>query len=193
MVRRTDLHPDRKLRDPQREMELLAQWPEQIVGTMLALGERKPEAHFGGRYWNFKIPVNQKLVEPPYATAETQRLCIAQIFAAAQAIETSDKRPVDCRVACLISSPSLFMSEVTVFFDEAYFSTFLPQEDGKRNYFDDGWVESEPAEIDVIREMLPPAPEGLEFCGGTLMRQYDPTWGPKPVEQFSWVWAFPRR
>lgn len=167
---------------------MLALWPEQIVGELA-----EPEAYLGERFVNFKVPVFSKLVEPPHATEETQRACIAAIFAAARAIEESGKRPPDCRVACLISTPSLFNSEVTLFFDEVYFSTFLPQEEGKRHYFDDGWVESEPAEIDVIHEILPPAPEGLAFCGGALMRQYDPGWGPKPVEQFTWVWSYPRR
>lgn len=145
------------------------------------------------RFLNFKVPVFSKLVEPPHATVETQLACIAAIFAAARAIEVSVKRPKNCRVACLVSTPSLFNSEVTLFFDEMYFSTFLPQEEGKRNYFDGGWIESEPAEIDVVREIVPETPEGLAFCGGTLLRQYDPTWGPKPVEQFTWVWSYPRR
>jgi hypothetical protein len=32
----------------------------------------------------------------------------------------------NCRVACLVTTPFLFQSEVTLFFDEAYFSGFLP-------------------------------------------------------------------
>ena len=53
-------------------------------------------------------------------------------------------------------TPSLFQSEVTLFFDEDYFRTFLPpEEEGKRNFFDDGWVEAEPADADTISAITP--------------------------------------
>lgn len=189
MTRRLDLHPEKKLRNPQRHLRRLALWPERIVGML-------PEAaaYVDERFVNFKVPVFSKLVDPPQATVETQRACVEAILAAARAIEVSDRRPKTCRVACLVSTPSLFNSEVTLFFDEDYFRTFLPpEEDGKRNYFDDGWVEAEPADAATISAITPALPEGMAFFGGTLMRQYDPVWGPKPVEQATWVWAFPRR
>ncbi len=193
MSRRLDLFPSKKLRNPGRHLRQLARWPERIVGELEAFGERDPEAHLGGRFWNFKVPVFQKLVDPPHATVETQRACMASIFAAARAVEISDRRPANCRVACLVSTPSLFNSEVTVFFDEDYFRTFLPREEGKRTYYDDGWIEDEAMEADALGELKVEAPEGMEFFGGTLLRQYDPAWGAKPVEQVMWVWAFPRR
>ncbi|MEQ1781690.1 MAG: DUF3916 domain-containing protein [Hyphomonadaceae bacterium] len=188
-MRRLDLHPDKKLRNAQRHLRRLAQWPEWIVEGLPA-----PEEYLGRRFLNLKIPVFAKVSDPPHATVETQRACIAAILAAARAIETSPLRPRDCRVACLVGTPSLFQSEVTLFFDEDYFRSFLPPEDdGKRNYFDDGWVEAEPADAEMIREITPDTPQGLEFFGGTLVRQYDPSWGRKPVEQATWVWAYPRR
>lgn len=193
MTRRLDLHPSKKLRNPGRHLRQLARWPEEIVAELAALSRRDPEAHFGGRFVNFKVPVFQKLVDPPHATVETQRACLAAILAAAEAVERSDRRPVECRVACLVSTPSLFNSEVTLFFDEDYFRTFLPREEGKRNYFDDGWIEDEAVEADAVGELAVETPEGMEFFGGTLLRQYDPAWGRKPVEQVTWVWAYPRR
>lgn len=193
MTRRLDIHPSKKLRNPGRHLRQLALWPERIVDEMVARGARDAAGHFGGRFWNFKVPVFQKLVEPPQATVETQRACILAVMQAAEAIETSDKRPADCRVACLVSTPALFNSEVTVFFDEDYFQTFLPREEGKRNYFDDGWIEDEPVDAEALGDLRVDPPIGMDFFGGTLLRQYDPSWGPKPVEQVTWVWAFPRR
>ena len=192
-MRRLDLHPSKKLRNPERHLRQLARWPERIVREVSALPERDPEAHLGGRFWNFKVPVFQKLVDPPQATVEMQRACLAAILASAEAVERSERRPADCRVACLVSTPSLFNSEVTLFFDEDYFQTFLPREEGKRNYFDGGWVEDEPVEIEALGDLRIEAPAGMAFFGGTLLRQYDPAWGRKPVEQVTWVWAFPRR
>lgn len=153
----------------------------------------EPGAHDGKRFFNFKVPVFAKVVDPPHARVETQRACIAAIFAAARAIEMSERRPKDCRVACLVTTPSLFQSEVTVFLDADYFRTFLPQATSKRTHYDGGWVEAETADEAMIAAIRPPEPEGLAFQGGVLMRQVDDSWGPAPVEQATWVWAYPRR
>ena len=34
---------------------------------------------------------------------------------------------------------------------------------------------------------------GLAFMGGTRLLQHDDLWERGPVEQFEWVWAYPRR
>lgn len=187
-MRRLDLHPDKKLRNPGRHLRALARWPDQIVGQL-----PPPEAIAGQRFWNFKVPVFSKLVDPPHATLEAQRACIAAVFAAAAAIEHASRRPPGCRVACLVSTPSLFQSEVTLFFDDGYFQTFLPREEGKRSYFEGGWVEDEPADPDTLTAFALKPPAGMTFHGGVLLRQYDPAWGPEPAEQTTWVWAFERR
>jgi hypothetical protein len=187
-MRRLDLHPRRKLRNPERHLRALARWPEKIITQLPA-----PEQCAGERFWNFKVPVYSKLVDPPHATPQTQRACITAILAAAEAIECSPRRPANCRVACLVSTPSLFQSEVTLFFDDDYFQTFLPREEGKRTYFEGGWVEDEPADAEALEDLAVAPPDGMTFHGGMLLRQHDPAWGPKPVEQTTWVWAFDYR
>ena len=143
------------------------------------------------------LPLATREVEDDRAALEAEALLdevrLAQDVFVVEAIERSDVRPKECRVACLVSMPSLFNSEVTLFFDEDYFRTFLPREEGQRNYFEGGWVEDEPVEIEALGELSVAAPAGMEFFGGTLLRQYDPAWGRKPVEQVTWVWAFPGR
>jgi hypothetical protein len=187
-MRRLDLHPLRKLRNPDRHLRALARWPERLVAQLPTAGQCA-----GERFWNFRVPVYSKLVDPPHAILQTQRACLAAILAAAEAVEKSERRPPDCRIACLVSTPSMFQSEVTLFFDEDYFQTFLPREEGKRTYFEGGWVEDEPVEADALGDLAVTAPEGMTFHGGVLLRQYDPAWGSKPVEQMTWVWAFERR
>jgi hypothetical protein len=120
-MRRLDLHPQKKLRNPGRHLRQLARWPRRIIDQL-------PDAALlaGSRFWNFKVPVFAKLVEPPHATLEIQRACVAAIFAAAEALERSSRRPPDCRIACLVTTPFVFESEVTLFFDEDYFRSFLP-------------------------------------------------------------------
>jgi hypothetical protein len=186
-MRRLDLHPQKKLRNPARHLRQLARWPERIVDLLPGATQLQ-----GERFWNFKIPVFAKLVEPPRTTPEIQRACIAAIFAAAEAIERSDKRPKDCRVACLVTTPFLFESEVTLFPDEDYFRSFLPMTETKRTEFDGGWIEAAPADATLLSPILPLAPEGLAFHGGTLLHEYDPEWGETPIERVNWVWSFPR-
>ena len=66
-MRRLDLYPKKKLRNPARHLRELARWPERIIDQL-----PDPAQLAGQRYWNFKVPVFAKLVEPPHATQEAQ-------------------------------------------------------------------------------------------------------------------------
>jgi hypothetical protein len=184
-MRRLDLKPDKKLRNPERHLRQLARWPGEIVAIL-------PEGPTGLRFWNAKVPVTSKLIEPPHATPETQRACLAALFAAAAAIEASDRRPPRSRVAVIAATPFMLSSEVTIFFDDEYFSTFLPPEESSRTLFEGGWIEAEEADASLLDPILPPAPDGLAFKGGIHMLQSDIELGPEPVESWTWVWAFDR-
>ena len=187
-MRRLDTRPKKKLRNPGRHLRALARWPERIVQHLPAAADLE-----GGRFWNFKVPVFSKLVEGRHATPEAQRACIAAIFAAAEAVERSPARPAGCRVACLVTTPFLFESEVTLFVDEDYFRSFLPSPKTTRTEFDGGWIEGSPANPAVIAPILPPAPEGLAFMGGTRLLEHDPAWERIEAVRNNWVWAYPRR
>jgi hypothetical protein len=187
-MRRLDLRPDRKLRNPQRHLRALARWPERIVHQLPT-----SEDLAASRFWNWKIPVYSKVVEGRYATPEAQRAVIAALFAAAHAVETSPARPANCRTACLITTPFLFESEVTLFSDEDYFRSFLPVADTMRTDFDGGWIEASPADPSGLSAILPPAPAGLRFHGGTNLLQHDEQWETSPVLRTNWVWSFERR
>jgi len=191
-MRRLDTRPFKKLRNPARHLRSLARWPQRIV-DQLPDADLLARIHADGdRFWNYKVPVFSKLVEPPHATPETQRACIAAILAAAEAIETSPRRPPNCRVACLVTTPWLFQSEVTLFFDDAYFRTFLPLQEKSRAAYDGGWVEAEPADPASLAAIRPDAPTGLAFHGGTRVREFDDTWG-RETTSINWVWAYDYR
>lgn len=186
-MRRLDLHPRRRLRNPGRHLRALEHWPKRIVADLPTAVDLA-----GRRFWSFKVPVFAKLVEPPHATPETQRACLSALFAAAHAIEGSSCRPPNCRVAVLATTPFLFQSEVTLFSDEAYFETFRPVQTTRRTDYADGWVETAPADPARLLAILPPAPAGLAFLGGTQLVEVDREWGPAPVERVNWVWTFSR-
>jgi hypothetical protein len=189
-VRRLDLNPQKKLRNPQRHLRSLARWPAEIE---LALPETKQLE--GQRYWAFKAPVFSKVVEPPHATEETQRTLFAALFAAAATIEHSALRPAGCRVAVLATTPFMFQSEVTLFPDEDYFGSFTPpKKPGRTEMAGGAWIAAERAEIGEVAHLLPEPPAGFTFHGGTRLTQFDPEWGDEqPVERVNWVWAYDRR
>jgi len=191
-MRRLDTHPLRKLRNPARHLRSLLRWPDQIASQLPDAGVLARTQANGDRFVNFKVPVYSKLVEPPHATPETQRACIASILAAAEALEASPHRPSQCRIACMVTTPFLFQSEVTLFFDDDYFRTFLPPKDKSRTDYDGGWVEAEPADASIIEPLIPPVPKGLAFHGGTLLREFDEAWG-RDSDRINWVWAYDYR
>ena len=186
-MRRLDLRPSKKLRNPWRHLRQLATWPERIVRELPTV-----ERAAGEMFWNVKVPVFSKVVDPPHATDETRRACIAAIFAATEAVERAERRPKDCRVACLVTTPFLFQSEVTLFYSEDYFRSFLPRADEARTVYDGGWAESGPADAAGIAVIMPPAPAGLDLQGGVRLRQFEDGWE-APVESVTWVWSYARR
>lgn len=188
MARRLDLHPARRIRNPGRHLRALARWPDRIADLL-------PDAGMlaGERFWNFKAQVYAKLVEPPHATPDAQRACIAAIFAAAAAIEASPRRPPGLRVACLVTTPFLFDSEVTLFPDEDYFRSFLPRAGSRRAQHACGWIESSPADPAAIADILPPSPPGLQAFGGTDLVEFDVERPDRLSRRANWVWAFDRR
>ena len=190
--RRLDTRPAKKLRNPGRHMRALARWPEWIE-------ERLPEPWQveGDRYWNIKVPAWEKVIDPPHATVETQSVCLSAILAAAAALEASPRTPRPCRVACLVESPGMFGSEVTLFFDDDYFRTFLPPEAPSRTVYGDSWVTAERADPAVIGVIRPAEPAGMTFHGGTRMEGFDADedepGGGYAWMRYNWVWSFERR
>lgn len=187
-MRRLDLQPKKKLRNPGRHLRQLARWPDRIVDQI-----PDSTALVDQRYWNFKLPVVDKLVEPPYATNAIRRACLVALFAAAEAVEHSARRPEHCRVACLVTTPFLFSSEVTIFLSEDYFHSFFPVPDVQRTDYLGGWIEGSPADASLLDPIRPPEPKRLELLGGTRIRQFDEELPDHLVDYINWIWAFPRK
>lgn len=190
--RRLDVRPAKKLRNPGRRLRALTRWPEWIEEQL-----PHPRQVEGERFWNIKVPVFAKVVDPPHATEAAQLACVAAIHAAMARLDASPLTPRPCRVACLVETPGLFGSEVTLFFDEAYFATFLPPPAFSRTDYEHGWVTAEPADPELIAAIRPPEPPGLTFHGGTRIEQLDTDWdenGPgRQWTSYTWVWSFGRR
>ena len=190
-MRRLDLHPRRRLRNPGRHLRSLARWPERIVAQLPTNMQLE-----GAQFWNFKIPAYAKPLDPPHVRDEWRCAALSALFAAAEAVERSSARPRNTRVAVLATTPCLFESEVTLFADEAYFRSFLPQAKASRTEWEGGWVEGRPATGAELPRWAPAPPAGLDLHGGAVITEmeYGASGGAaaEPHSRTLWVWSFPR-
>ncbi|MFI6171670.1 DUF3916 domain-containing protein [Nocardia sp. NPDC051052] len=185
-MRRLDLNSAKKLRNPGRHLRQLALWPERIIDQIPG-----PATCTDQRYWNFKIPVFNKLVDSPQTTNAIRKECLAVLFAAAEAVEKSPRRSPNSRVACLVSTPDLFSSEVTIFLSEDYFDGFLPVSETQRANYPGGWVETSPADPTSLKPIQTPEPDGLDFLGGTQFVEFDEDWPDQRTTRIHWTWSYP--
>lgn len=190
-MRRLDFHPKRRLRNPGRHLRSLARWPERIITQLPTNAELE-----GSAFSNFRIPAYAKLLEPPHTRPEWLAAALQSVFAAAEAVERSPRKPEGVRVACLVTTPGLINSEVTLFADESYFQSFLPVAKSSRSEWEGGWVEGRAARPEELPEWIPPAPEGLRFMGGNVITEGEHA-APGEAEatglsRIEWVWAFDR-
>lgn len=119
-MRRLQLSARKKLRGIPRRMRSLARWAECFAGAYY------PRAH-DERFCHWKIPVLSSLVTPPQATHAMQAQCMRHMLRAAQllaeAVPNADMGYY--KVACLFVLPWLHQSEVTIFYDPAYYAGFF--------------------------------------------------------------------
>lgn len=108
-----------KVRGMGRRLRALDRWAR-------SLGDSLPEPYEHQPFWHCKIPVLDRLVEPPTTRPAIQRQALQSLLLAAanlaEACAASDK-PY-CRAAVLLTLPYLFQSEVTLFYDRDYYQGF---------------------------------------------------------------------
>ena len=151
IMRRISVYRDKaKVRGIERRFKALEKWANDFEGKHVVTDEEN--------YYNFKIPVLDRLVNPPKATHEHQKRAIECLLTAAghlvKAREDSDREYY--KVAVLLVLPNLFQSEVTVFFSKSYYQGFynhsnpLPKDSAPSLQFN----------INI--------PESFNECGGTV-------------------------
>lgn len=123
-MRRMSIHRRyAKVRGVRRHLRSLQQWAE-------GADRWDPQPYDHLPYWHYKIPVLDRLVEPPTTHPNIQRQVINALLLAATklAAQSQTAEWPYCRVAALLTLPYLFQSEVTVFFDESYYRSFYHQQ-----------------------------------------------------------------
>lgn len=112
----------KKLRNIPRRLRALARWAAGFAGRYI------PAPQPDQRFFNWKIPVHLHMLQGQQTTPDLQAFCVQQLIQAAQHLIDAAKAHAPepyYRVACLIIWPYLHQSEVTVFYDPAYYQGFL--------------------------------------------------------------------
>ena len=123
-MRRLSIHrPKAKVRNPDRHIKSLKKWASGFEGYY-------PE-NTGQRYVNFKIWTLDRLIEGPQSKHEWKQAALNQLIVSAKNLISSkpEKEKNKSWVAILLCYPNLWSSEVTVFFDKAYYESFQPKKD----------------------------------------------------------------
>lgn len=113
-----------KVRGVPRRLAALHHWAQAFADYQPA---PKPEQQF--QHW--KIPVLDRLVDPPTSQHKIQKQAIQSLLLAADhlAKNASSSGLPYCRAAVLLTLPYLHQSEVTLFFDKDYYQGFYYQQD----------------------------------------------------------------
>jgi hypothetical protein len=120
-MRQLQISGNKKLRGVPRRLRALKKWAENFEGHYY------PRSELGEKFCHWKIPVLSSLVNPPQTTHAIQAQCMASMLQAAnflvQAVPNNDQQYY--RVACLLTLPWMFNSEVTIFYDPDYYYGFF--------------------------------------------------------------------
>ncbi|HHI78552.1 MAG TPA: DUF3916 domain-containing protein [Planctomycetes bacterium] len=111
--------PKEKLRGIKRRLKALDKWSESLIGFF-------PTEYANEKYWNWKIPILDRMVNRPTTNKGIQAHCARAILRAASSIEKAKPENMkDAIVSALLTYPDMFDSEICVFFCNDYFSNFF--------------------------------------------------------------------
>lgn len=127
-MRRISLNrPKEKVRGAKRRLKALAGWADSFEGHF-------PSEWSNERYVDYKIPVLDRLVDPPTTKKHWQEQAVEAMFIALKNL--SDAKPVEhseARVDLILTWPDLSGSRIIVFFDKAYHQGFYTKDDEWQN------------------------------------------------------------
>jgi hypothetical protein len=115
--------PNQKVRGIKRRLRALDRWVDSF--EQINLDDFKD-----GKYFHWKLPVLDRLVNRPTATKALQKSCFEALLKAAASLsknKTSDQSEVI--VTVLVTQPDMFSSQICVFFDKDYFNEFYHRDD----------------------------------------------------------------
>lgn len=172
-MRRLDLHPRKKLRNPDRHLRALRRWADRFHGVFPTVPQ---DVRASFAHW--KLPAPAKLYAPDHTTPAIVSACLQCLIDAAAHVHRSRPDGADFPVVALIPYPDLWEAEVTVFFDRDYFTTFLPPKRRTgRVVHGSYWTETGPAATDLVTAHRLRLPGDFRSAGYHLTMLHDPETG----------------
>ncbi len=156
-----------KVRGLKRRLKAMDRWVDSFEGY--------EPPHEGHLYYNHKISVLDRLVEPPITTYRLQRHAINALLKVAMHLRQSPlrQRIPYYQVAVLVTWPYMFGSEVTVFYDPDYYSRFW------------NLVENQSELNSLSRRFRLELPEGFEESGVEVTYADDEDFPPVTIERWT--------
>lgn len=85
-----------------------------------------PEVDLNYGYWHMHLPFSQIFIDSSKTPSQVRRLCIQTLIDSVKhLIEIKPKLNIPTRVVAAINLPSLWHSQIIIFFSEDYFSSFF--------------------------------------------------------------------
>lgn len=114
--------PKAKVRGSKRRLKALDEWSE-------SFDEFIPEEWCDEKYVDFRIPVLDRLLDPPTTTPEWQKRVLAAFFRALQGLHKScPEKYKDVPVDLIIHWPDLSSTSIILFFDKNYHEDFYERD-----------------------------------------------------------------
>lgn len=120
MPRQLNIQWKKKLRGVRRRLHDVLAMPERY-------GHHFPEKNRWG-YFDYKLPVNQALVEGPHAKLGFMKQCaqsLLDLCAMLHERRGDDAANAEAKVFASIDFPGMFSSRVTIVWDKAYYESFF--------------------------------------------------------------------
>jgi hypothetical protein len=131
-----------------------------MVGRIAALGSDFPlEDRKDCGCWHADLPVAQSFIDSARTPRTVRRLCIQALLDAAQHLRQAPRVSAPSRVVAAITLPTLFSSQLIVFFGDAYFDSFF-----LRTTPEQTWVPL-PPDRSLVAEWNLSLPEGFLVRG----------------------------
>ena len=180
-MRRIDLRPQKKLRNPARHCRSLEAWA-------LSFDSFFPTPEMTDRgLWYEKIGFSEKVVSPPHITPDVQAFCTRTMIDTARRIWNARPGDLkDARVYTYLTYPNMFGSFLEVAFERnAHLFFSLPGNAGRIGD-DTSWCEYTPLDSGAFPGRNLEIPDGFQIAGCSV-REYDADMTPPERHTEAWV------
>lgn len=169
-MRRMDLHPRRRLRNPKRHIRSLMRWAETAHLHLPQPSAIEREAHT----FCIRLPAYQKLCDPPHTTPELQHQCVEAMLIAAQNLRRHLNLTRPYRIALLLQTPHLWNSTIELVLDPVWPNSMFPPHEYKVSKGTGFEVESLPPNTNILTDLKLVLPTGYALLSGIrhIEREY---------------------